>query len=138
MIKPVHEFRIKIYPKYGSLYLRVTIFENKTQMYQFCRENCHSPAGRDYAAIVHTYKKIDYVGVKGRTSPEFGHAHFTRRELTMENISHEAGHAALGWFRRRFPKADFEDMRFEEAFCYALGYIAKEIVANTRKVAIEK
>ena len=56
----------------------------------------------------------------------------------MEIITHEAGHAALAWFRRKYRgRGDIEDMRFEEAYCYALGYIAKEIVRQTRKVAIE-
>lgn len=143
MVKPVHEFRIPLYPKYGSLYLRVTIFESKKDMYAYCQKHCSAISGEfksDFKAIVHSYTKINYGKSKrGRTSPEFGHAHFTRRNLTMEIISHEAGHAALTWFRRLYRhKGDLEDMRFEEALCYALGYIAKEIVRRTRKVTIER
>jgi len=46
----------------------------------------------------------------------------------MGIITHESGHAALAWFRRKFPRCDdLNDMKYEEELCYALGYIGKEI-----------
>lgn len=140
MVRPVLQFRV--YPAKGALYLLVSIFETKKDMYAYCAKECAKQSGRvgkDFDAIVHTFKRIDFKnGNNGHVNPMVGHMHFTRRRLTMEIVTHESGHAALAYFRRKYRReVDVADIKYEEALCYALGKIGLEIVGRTRKVTIE-
>ena len=56
--------------------------------------------------------------------------------MTMNIVTHETGHAALAWFRRKYWNQRDVDinssMEIEEQFCYVLGDIGRQIVAKTR------
>lgn len=131
----------------------VTVFKSKRAMYAYCRKHCVNRPALNYDAVVHSFKVVTYLALVKQNSkserlnlhagipaskvvkvkPIFAEMHITVRAANSMNIvTHESGHAALAWFRRKYPKCDdLGDMNYEEKLCYGLGHIGKEIVRRT-------
>lgn len=138
-VEPLLKFRI--YPDAGRLYFLVSIFADKRDMYSFCKKTCETwNEGWDYEAVCHTYTKLRIGGPSKRTlvSSQIGHMHFYQKKITMEVVTHEAVHAALAFYRRRYRKKSLNVMAWEEKLCYAAGIIGKEIVAAAEDLIEEE
>jgi hypothetical protein len=120
----------------STLFFSVAVFETKKAMYRYYKKSQRGfkRVGLGFEAIVVSRHTVDYRGKVGRSRPKMGEMLFVRRSLTMNIITHESGHAALVWYRRKFPQQSFmERMDREEKFCYALGDIGRQIVIRTQR-----
>lgn len=133
--QPVRAFRITPLSR-GSLFLDVKVFATKKSMYSWFRwfTRHEKRIGCNFEAIVLQRHVIDCRGPKPRSIPRVATMLFVKTRMTMSIVTHESGHAALAWFRRKFPDLPDvnSDLRLEEKLCYVLGDIGRQIVLNTK------
>jgi hypothetical protein len=120
LVRPVS---IRVVPVEGeSLYASCYVWPTKRAMYR------HRPLERNHEAST-----TDLDGwVSGRRSPRFAELNFYRGALGVEVVTHEFGHAAHAWARRKRIRLDLDA---EERFCYALGAMVRQFY--TRAFALE-
>ncbi len=134
-------------------YMNVYICDTKEEMYDLEDKLEKKPIERDYGARTWCYSKNFYdieIGEYVKTSPLCGHIVFNKEYFYMNSITHEAGHAVIGYYNRKlrdcqkiFTKCDDKgnllepDLKpeedLEELFCYMIGNIADQIVCNYKE-----
>lgn len=143
--RPLRKFRVYAEPK-SSLYCRVFIWRTKRDMRTFLKHfetRVCAPKARvkgaywnDTVACWRGYTRQRPNGKRWRTFPVFGDFHFPIRELRMSCITHECGHAALGWLVRRnleiIQPVNGHASESEERFCRVLGSLTRQIVWKTQ------
>ena len=141
MSKPLASFRI--YPDDRALYFKVYVWPSKAAMLAHLR-SMNLSASRDTVAQCSSYSIAKIKGGHWRTKPILGEINFHAKQLNAEVVSHECGHAALSWARRKkFKKFNLEDLpigplvsRNEERFCYALGHMVNQIAIQLTKARL--
>lgn len=130
MTKPI---RFRLYPDKGSLHYLVNIWPTKALMIRHLRINGWRP-GNGCAGMCSSYRRI-----RGeRLLPRCGEINLYRRWLNAEVVSHEIGHAVLGWARRiGFDVTKESDghrvSNEEEIFCHALGRMVNQFALHARR-----
>ena len=134
-------------------YMNVYICDNRDEMYELEDKLEGKPVERDYGARTWCYSKNWYdieTGKYVKTSPLCGHIVFTRDYFYMDSITHEVGHAVIGYFNRKlrdcqgiFTRCDeignVLDKEYrpeddlEELFCYMIGSMADQTVCNYKE-----
>lgn len=140
-MKPLTSFRI--YPDDRALYFKVHVWPSKAAMLTHLR-SMELPASRDTVAQCSSYSIGKLRGGYWRTKPILGEINLHSKQLNAEVVSHECGHAALSWARRKkFKQFNLDDLptgrlvsRNEERFCYALGHMVNQIAIKLTKAKI--
>jgi len=142
-IKNNHKNRLKDY-------MNVYICDNYEEMYDLTDKLEKSKVERDYGARTWCYSRNFYevdTNKYIKTSPLCGHIVFNKEYFYMDSITHEVGHAVIGYFNRKlkdcqniFTKVDelgnlleeevSDDVDLEELFCYMIGNMADQIVSK--------
>lgn len=143
-IKNNHKNRLKDY-------MNVYICDNYKEMYDLTDKLEKSKVERDYGARTWCYSRNFYevdTNKYIKTSPLCGHIVFNKEYFYMDSITHEVGHAVIGYFNRKlkdcqniFTKVDelgnlleeevSDDVDLEELFCYMIGNMADQIVSKS-------
>lgn len=130
-------------------YMNVYICDTFEEMYDLEDKLEGKPIERDYGARTWSYSK-NYYDCKTneyvKTSPCCGHIIFNKDFFYMSAITHEVGHAVIGYFSRKlkpyqdiFTKVDElgniiegedECDINEELFCYMIGNMADQIACK--------
>lgn len=130
-------------------YMIVYICKDFKEMYELEDKLEKEELKRDYAARTYCYTKNFWDIESGeyvKTSPCCGHMVFNEEYFYMDSISHECGHAVIGYFTRKIVEmqdmyeridevghlvSDKEESERceikEELFCYMLGSLANQI-----------
>lgn len=133
---PVQSFRIRPLNT-GALYFDVKIFATKKDMYGWFRDftRYEKRIGCNFEAIVLDRHRFKCTKKYCRSIPHVATMLFVRSRMTMNIVTHESGHAALAWFRRKYWHQRGVDINtsieIEERFCYVLGDIARQLVGKT-------
>lgn len=129
-------------------YMNIYVCDNREEMYNLADKLEGNKLERDYAGRTWSYDRNYYdikTGEYVKTSPCCGHIVFNKEDFYMNSITHEVGHAVIGYFNRKlrdcqgiFTKIDDEgnildseyipEKDLEELFCYMLGNMADQIV----------
>lgn len=143
-IKDKHKDRLKDY-------MNVYVCNNYKEMYDLTDKLEKNKVERDYSARTWCYNRNFYeidTNKYIKTSPLCGHIVFNKEYFYMDSITHEVGHAIIGYFNRKlkdcqniFTKVDElgnileeevpDDVDLEELFCYMIGNIANQIALKT-------
>lgn len=143
-IKNNHKNRLKDY-------MNVYICDNCKEMYDLTDKLEKSKVERNYGARTWSYSRNFYEADTNKyikTSPLCGHIVFNKEYFYMNSITHEVGHAVIGYFNRKlkdcqniFTKVDelgnlleeevSDDVDLEELFCYMIGNMADQIVSKS-------
>lgn len=145
MSKTLPALRFRVYPKTASgLYFLVYVWRTKHGLRAAGRRH-RLPRPDKMSAFTTIYRIRRYRANDARTLPLCGEIHFCERWLSAEVISHECGHAALGWAERvglihgllkRDERAPLMAGVEEEDFCQALGVMAQQCVTRFYKARI--
>lgn len=95
---------------------------------------------RGCAGTCSTYKAY---GKDGKVKPVLGEINLLKDHLWVENVSHELTHAAFGYIRRKGLSLDKNGTEVcmpvdcdEEKFCYALGFMMKQITRKLNRLKL--
>ena len=135
-------------------YMNVYIFGTLEEMYAKVDKIEKTKLGKDYSGRCYPYSKVwTYSdGTLGKLSPMCGNIYLCDEDFTFRTISHEVGHAIIGYFGRKVPKykdifvetdKTYElihnpDSIYEELFCYMLGNIVNDIVIEYDDVYLKE
>lgn len=129
--------KFNIYPKGRWFFFQVFVWKKVSDMRRTLK-SCGCPY-RHTEAICCANRLIDCrKSRKVRKTGLLGQIHFYRGSFTMGIITHETTHAALAWAREvgcnpTTRNGDRLASKEEEAFCWVLGNLARQIVLKTSR-----
>jgi hypothetical protein len=125
---------VRVYPvERERLYATCYVWPSRRAMYR------HRPLDRNHEAAT---TEVDG-WIAGRRSPCFAELNFFRASLGVEVVTHEFGHAAHCWRRRKGIDVDspaegtLEVDHPEELYCYALGRMVRQFYARVFALGLE-
>lgn len=127
-------------------YMNVYIYENNEEMYRNVNKIEKANIGNNYQARTWRFTRIYENKGKGivKVCPYSGNLYFSMEDLSTKVITHECGHAVLGYINRKIKEKldifseDNDGYDIEELFCYMLGSIASQINEFIVKIIEEK
>ena len=141
----VWRFRLFPEPAKSRLYVRALVFDRRKDMLEFWRQS-HDVSGRARASCAEvSVLEPSKNGNRPRLSPLIARVSLWRKEMDVGTITHEFGHAALAWARRRKLKVEHLDDGVdglipqnhpEERIAWALGHLTSQFVARAAKAGL--
>jgi len=131
----------RIYPENKSLYFRFMVFPTRKAMLEF-RKNC-GHKGKCYAFVQELVVQKNSEG-KWVSSRRIGDICVYRKEMSAGILAHEAVHAALLYYGRKYKKYSFNTgwgdagFRQEEKIAEIVGNIMKQMVIFYHKLEDKK
>jgi hypothetical protein len=142
MIRPFGQVAaFRVFPESRSgLFYRVRLFDSERALGQYLRsDDIDRSAAYGARALCSRWTRTrTTANGRTRTMPDMGEILFVVRSLDAEVVSHEVGHAAIGWAQRIGirPFGTGTDCQYagpdEERYCYALGRMVLQV---TERVA---
>lgn len=145
MIRPTGQtVCFRIFPESSSgLYYRVRLFVTPDALGEYLRaDDIDRAAAYGARALCSRWTRTRTTAAgRTRTLPEMGEILLVEHAITHEVISHECGHAAIGWAQRiglrpfgtdvhaQYASAD------EERYCYALGRMVCQVTERVAGLA---
>ncbi len=122
--------KFKIYPCADTKwYVTVQVAPDNTILMKEWRRNQYGRQDGDPQAFFETWKRMIYKkGERGRDSGDLGRIVFDAKNLNMDTVAHECGHAAHAYCRR-VRATKYNRIVNEEIFCYALGTLVSQCLS---------
>ena len=140
-----HIFRLFPEPGKSRLFVRAIVFARRKDMLEFWRQS-HDDSGRARASCAEvSVLEPSRNGNRPRLSPLIARVSLWRGEMDVGTITHEFGHAALAWARRRKLKIEHIDDGAsgvipqdhpEERIAWALGNLTSQFVSRANKAGL--
>lgn len=130
-----------ILPKYKDRqkdYYYLMFFDNSKEMYEWYDKKFgkEDPQEHNYLALVKYISKNYYEDITFKKiidySKSCGYILFNLEDYSAETLCHETSHASTYYFGHRIKQKNklFNDIDYNELYCYITGHIARQINAK--------